>query len=419
MGLAARQGAFRLLSAVLWRGQPLEDALAWAFQGINDPRDRALARAITSATLRWKTDLDAALDRLTTKPLPDDSRARLVITAAFAQLAVLKLPAHAVIATTLELLEAGPRRLAHAVLSRAARGALDLPERPSPPPVLLYNWQQTYPADVVEGLQDALAATPPLDLRLRDPAMTQVWAERLGGVSLMPGHLRLIAPGRIEALEGFAEGQWWVQDLAAQLPALLLRAKAGDAVLDVCAAPGGKTMQLASLGARVTALDMAAKRLERLAANLERTGLAAATVAADALTYTPVAPFTHILVDAPCSATGTYRRHPDVLWARASGSPAPTRAIQAALLRRACDWLAPGGTLVYAVCALEPEEGEAQISALIAERADIALVPVTASEAGPAVVGLAPEGWLRLRPDMLADVGRIDGFFIARLTRRS
>jgi 16S rRNA (cytosine967-C5)-methyltransferase len=408
-----------LLSAVLWRGQPLEEALPWALQGVNDSRDRALARAIASTTLRWKTDLDETLDRLTSRPLPDDARARLVITAAFAQLAVLKLPPHAVISTALEQLEAGPRRLAHAVLTKAIDGALALPDRPTPPPVLFYNWQQTYPADIVAGLQDALAATPPLDLRLRDPATTNHWAKVLGGVSLMPGHVRLSQAGRIEALEGFGEGAWWVQELAAQMPALLLGIKTGDTVLDLCAAPGGKTMQLASLGAAVTALDQSGKRLERLRQNLDRTRLAAKIVTANALEWKPATPLGHILLDAPCSATGTYRRHPDVLWARASGSSAPTRADQAALLDRACDWLAPGGVLVYAVCALEEEEGEDQIRSLLARRSDVALTKIETHEAGPCAVGLTDAGWLRLRPDLLAADGGVDGFFIARLTRTS
>lgn len=415
-GLAARQAANRLLAAVLWRGQPLEEALPWALQGIDDPRDRALARTIATTTIRWKQDLDEALDRLTSKPLPEDARGRLVIGAALAQLAILKIAPHAVISTALEQLEAGPRRLAHAVLSRAVRDGIALPAQPTPPPGILMQWQAIY-GGALEQMQAALGETPPLDLRLRDAGQTADWAARLGGVSLMPGHVRLTQAGRIEALDGFEAGAWWVQELAAQLPALLLGAGPGDAVLDLCAAPGGKTMQLAALGAAVTAVDQSGKRLERLTQNLARTGLAAKAVTANLLQWQPREPYSHILLDAPCSATGTYRRHPDVLWAREGADSAELMQTQTALLDRAAHWLTPGGTLVYAVCALEPAQGEAQVKALLERRRDLRLDAVAADELGPAACGLTPEGWLRLRPDMLVPEGRIDGFFIARLKR--
>ncbi|MCJ2184944.1 RsmB/NOP family class I SAM-dependent RNA methyltransferase, partial [Novosphingobium sp. 1949] len=249
----------------------------------------------------------------------------------------------------------------------------------------------------------------PLDLALRDPAQTAQWAERLGGTSLMPGHVRLSRGTPVAELEGFRDGAWWVQDLAASLPARLLGAGEGRRALDLCAAPGGKTMQLAAQGWNVTALDIAGRRLERLRENLERTQLSAEIVQADALKWTPEAPFDAILLDAPCTATGTSRRHPDVLHRISPRQIAEMTAIQSALLTRAAGWLAPGGVLVYAVCSLEPEEGEAQVEAL----EGLGIVPVVPAELPE---GLKPraDGTVRTDPAMLPEQGGLDGFFIAR-----
>jgi 16S rRNA (cytosine967-C5)-methyltransferase len=250
---------------------------------------------------------------------------------------------------------------------------------------------------------------PPLDLTLRDPAETAVWAERLGGVSLMPGHVRLPRGEAVPDLPGYAEGAWWVQDLAASLPARLLGAGEGRRVLDLCAAPGGKTLQLAAAGWQVSALDASAKRLERLRDNVARTGLAAEVIVADALAWQPDAPFDAILLDAPCTATGTCRRHPDVLHRISERQIAEMAELQAALLARAAQWLVPGARLIYATCSLEPAEGEAQMAAT-----DLRTDPVDAQEL-PAGIAPMPEGWLRTDPGSLADAGGLDGFFIARL----
>jgi len=217
-------------------------------------------------------------------------------------------------------------------------------------------------------------------------------------------------------LPGFAEGAWWVQDLAASLPARLLAPARGEAVLDLCAAPGGKTLQLAAMGARVTAVDIAERRLALVEQNLARTGLSAELVAADALDWTPAAPQTAILLDAPCSATGTARRHPDVLHLKAARNFAPVIETQAALLARAAGWLAPGGRMIYCTCSLEPEEGEAQIARLLAANAAMRLVPIAHAALPPGLaLAPAPQGWLRTLPGQIA--GGIDGFFIALLAR--
>ena len=257
-------------------------------------------------------------------------------------------------------------------------------------------------------MSTALALPPPLDLTLKDPAETVHWAERLGGLSLMPGHIRLPRGQAVEQLDGFGEGAWWVQDLAASLPARLLGEGAGRTVLDLCAAPGGKTMQLAAAGWKVTALDASAKRLDRMRQNLARTGLEAELVQADALTWDAPRRFHAVLLDAPCTATGTCRRHPDVLHRIGPRQIAEMAELQARLLARTAPWVAPGGRLVYAVCSLETEEGEAQAAA-ITQPGD----SMVDGELPPGLT-ITPEGWLRTDPAMLPEAGGLDGFFIAR-----
>ncbi|MDT7934976.1 MAG: RsmB/NOP family class I SAM-dependent RNA methyltransferase [Sphingomonadaceae bacterium] len=413
-GLPARRAALTMLHGVLGLGRPLERQ--YGVLGGLQPSDRGLAQAIALAALRRVTALDAAIDSATPQPLPRDAKARMVLRLALAQAWALGTPPHAIVATALPLLAGGPRRLAHAVLSRV------LSEHAEPPAARLPEpWASRWADRYGEAARDAIAAElerePPLDLALCSPAETSVWAERLGGVSLAPGHVRLPADrahgrGALEALPGFAVGAWWVQDLAASLPARLLGPGPGR-VLDLCAAPGGKTLQLAAAGWEVTALDLSARRLELLAANLARTGLSATAVTADALAWEPPEPFDAVLIDAPCSATGIARRHPDVLYLKATPDLAPLVATQAALAARAAGWLRPGGTLVYAVCSLEPEEGEAQAGALSREPG---LVPIPiAPDELPASLTPTAEGWLRTRPDQLP--GGLDGFFGARFRR--
>jgi 16S rRNA (cytosine967-C5)-methyltransferase len=410
-GSATRLAALRMVDAVLRRGDPLDQAAPPLLRPVRRADDRALAMAIAQEALRWLTDLDALIDSATRQILPPDAKARAVLRLMLVQVLRLNLPPHAVIATGLPLLMGGPRRLAHGVFSAVlARGDSRLPAVPSLPAPVAERWAAAWP-DRVEAIAAGLAEPPPLDLTLANPADTAEWLERLGGTSLMPGHIRLARGQAVETLDGFGAqmggGAWWVQDLAAAIPARLLgqAPHPGARALDLCAAPGGKTMQLAAAGWHVTALDKSARRLERLADNLARTGLSADIVTADAREWQPDARFDAILVDAPCSATGTCRRHPDVLHRIAAIDE--LTALQSALLTRAAGWLNPGGTLVYAVCSLEPAEGEAH------GQIDLVPDPIMAAELPDGIVSTA-QGWLRTDPGMLSGAGGIDGFFAAR-----
>ncbi|MCZ8370880.1 MAG: RsmB/NOP family class I SAM-dependent RNA methyltransferase [Porphyrobacter sp.] len=408
-GLPVRRAALRLLDAVFRRGETLEQAEAVALGDVRKAPDRALAKAIAGESLRWLTDLDALIDSATKQRLPDDAKVRMVLRIMLAQALRLDTPAHAVIATGLPLLAGGPRRLAHGVFSALVKpGRSVLPEAPTLPERVAERWGAEKAAAIAPGL----AFPPELDLALKDSAESETRAVAMGGVTLAPGHVRLPRGAAVDTLADFKAGDWWVQDLAASIPARLLGEGAGKHALDLCAAPGGKTMQLVAAGWNVTALDSSKRRLELLKDNLKRTGLKASPVRADALTWEPKHRFDAILIDAPCTATGTCRRHPDVLHRIGKGQIGEMVELQRALAAKAAEWLNPGGVLVYAVCSLEAEEGEEQ-AAWIDANCGLSPMPITAEEL-PA--GLAPtyEGWLRTHPGMLADLGGLDGFFVAR-----
>lgn len=402
-GAPARRAALKLVDAVLRRGETLDQAAPAATQGLLTYSDKALARALASEVLRWLADLDTLIDSAMKKPLAEDAKARAVLRVMLAGWLRLETPPHAVVATGLPLLTGGPRRLAHGVFSTLVKQNAALPAAPTLPEAVRERW-----GDRSAAIAAGLAEPPPLDLALRDPAETERWATELGGASLAPGHVRLPRGSAIEDLPGFAGGAWWVQDFAASLPARLLGAGDARRVLDLCAAPGGKTLQLAAASWQVTSLDVSNNRLELLRANLARTALPAEVIVADALEWQPDAPFDAILLDAPCTATGTARRHPDVLHRIGPRQIAEMVELQTALLGRAAGWLKPGGRLVYSVCSLEREEGEE-----VAATCPLPLDPVAAGELSP---GLAPtaDGLLRTDSGMLADAGGLDGFFIAR-----
>lgn len=405
-GLPARRAALNLVDAVLRRGETLDQAAGAALARVKGDADRALARAIAGETLRWKVDLDALIDSATRQRLADDAKPRAVLQLMLAQVLRLETPPHAVIATGLPLLVAGPRRLAHGVFSTLMKQGAALPGVPTLPEDVAGRWGERG-----DAIAAALAEPPPLDLALRDPAATAEWAERMGGTSLLQGHLRLPRGTAVEHLPGFRDGAWWVQDLAASLPARLLGPGEGRAALDLCAAPGGKTMQLAAQGWQVTSLDNSKRRLERLRENLARTRLEAEVVLADALAWEPEERFDAILLDAPCTATGTARRHPDVLHRIGPRQIEEMADLQARLVQRAAGWLKPGGRLVYAVCSLEPEEGEDQVVP-----AGLSPLPITADEL-PSGLAPTPSGSLRTDPGMLAENGGLDGFFVSRWTK--
>jgi 16S rRNA (cytosine967-C5)-methyltransferase len=418
-GVPARRAALRLLDAVLRRGQPLESALHGATQGLRESADRGLVHAIAGAVLRHLPDLDALIDSATRQNLAPDSKARAALRIALAQALALGTPPHAAIATVLPLVDGGPRRLVHGVLGTLLRSGVGLPDPPTLPAPLALRWQVAWGEPVLEATSRALAGRPATDISLKDDSATSAWAERLGGVSLATGHVRLPADTAITSLPGFDEGDWWVQDLAASLPARMLGEGEGRTALDLCAAPGGKTMQLAAAGWQVTAVDQSRARMERLAANLARTGLTARQVVADLLSWEPDAPVDAILLDAPCSATGIFRRHPDVIHRVNPRLIGEMAELQARLLERAWHWLRPSGTLVYATCSLEPAEGEAQIAALMAAAGDaLTLVPADADSL-PDGLSATTQGWLRTLPGHLENAGGLDGFFTAKVRRSS
>lgn len=412
-GVPARKGALKLLMAVLGRGTPLELAIESSLDGIAMANDRALARHLASTVLRWLPDLDALIDSATPKALPEDARARMVLRIALAGWLKLETPQHAAVATALPLVEGGPRRLVHGVLGNLMRGEASLPDVPHLPDLFAIRWAMDWGPAVADAAARSLAEEPAVDLTLRDAGETARWVTELEGVSLLPGHVRVRRRGALTEWPGFAEGAWWVQDLAASLPVRLLGAGAGEAVLDLCAAPGGKTMQLAALGAEVTALDVSEARLARVRENLARTRLSANLVVGDALRWEPGRLFDRILLDAPCSATGIFRRHPDVLHLKGARDLTPLTLLQAALLRRAAAWLKPGGTLVYATCSLDPREGER-----IAERV-VATLPRAPFLVDELPLGLEPtgEGWVRTLPGVMEAEGGMDGFFVGRMRK--
>lgn len=409
-GTAPRRAALRLIDAVLRRGDPLDIAAHAATQGL-PPADRAFAVAIAAETLRWMRAIDALIDSATEQPLPDDVKARAVLRIALAQLLALKNPAHAVVATALPLVAGGPRRLVHALLSRAQQDAWALPERAALPAATAERWTAQWGADMIAAAEAAWSAPPPIDLGFAAEPGAEEWAD---AVTLAPRHRRLPRGRAVEVMPGYHGGGWWVQDLAASLPARLLGPGEGRSVLDLCAAPGGKTMQLAAAGWRVTAVDASAKRLTRLRENLTRTGLTADIVQGDIRNWSPDELADAALLDAPCSATGIFRRHPDVLHRIEPREIAGMAALQRELLDRAAAWVKPGGLLVYATCSLERAEGEEQIAAFLSEHPGWRIEPARADELPAAIVPDA-SGFVRTLPTILADAGGLDGFFAARL----
>ena len=421
----AREIAMDCLAAVLRRGRRLEDALNdHPGYGRLEARDRAFARLLVATTLRRLGQIDRLIGHCLERPLPAKAAGVTdILRLGLAQLLFIGTPAHAAVDTTVTLAAkhepAKLKPLVNAVMRRMTREGAGLiatgdAGRLNTPDWLWRSWSKAYGEDTCHAIANAHLSEPPLDITVKDEDGD--WAAKLDARRLPTSTLRR-ALAKPSELPGFSDGAWWVQDAAASLPARLLGDVRGKTVIDLCAAPGGKTAQLAAMGANVIALDRSEKRLERLKGNLARLNLEARLVAADALTWRPDAPAEAILLDAPCTGTGTLRRHPNIARTKERGDVERLAARQDELLLAAVAMLAPGAVLVYTVCSLQPEEAEMRVAALIAAGAPVRRENVQSSEIGGLAQAITDAGDLRTLPCHLADLGGMDGFYAARLRR--
>ena len=418
-GLPARAAALDLLTTALSRRAGLDEGLGHPAMAALPPRDRAFARALVMATLRWLGPIDTALQARLKKPPPE--RIVNVLRLGVAQILVLKTPAHAAVGATVDLCAAQKggmafKGLVNAVLRGLTREPPDFSD-PSlmAPTWLAARWRSAFGADDAQAIAALIGAEPATDITLQDPADAGELAAPLEAEILAGGSLRVGLKGEVSSWPGFEDGRWWVQDASAAIPARLLDIQRGQTALDMCAAPGGKTLQMAAAGGKVTALDRSAGRIKRVSENLKRTGLGAEVVVADAAEWRDGRAFDAVLLDAPCSATGTFRRHPDMLWVASPADIPKLAAVQARLLDSAARRVKPGGRLVYCVCSLEPEEGEGQVAAFLARHPDFRLEPAAPGEGGAPEASLRPDGTLRILPHHRP--GGTDGFYVARLRR--
>ena len=436
-GLAARRIAADILDGVLHKRRTLDEQLdgGAAHPGLKtlSDRDRALMRRLVATILRRLGTLGHVLSRLLDRGIPTDApRAQSALLIGAAQILWMEVPDHAAVDLSVRLVQSDRRAakyagLVNAVLRRCAREGQPLidevkSETLDLPPWLLARWIAHYGEAVARDIAVAIGHEPSLDITVKSDAAQ--WATRLHGQTLPTGSVRTLLQGSVTMLPGFAEGQWWVQDAAAALPARLFGDTAGKTIVDLCAAPGGKTAQLAQAGARVVAVDRSPGRMTRLRDNLARLSLTADQVVTDAAEWAGgngSGEFDGILVDAPCSSTGTIRRHPDVAWLRQEGDVGALMALQKRLLHKAVTLLKPGGTLVYCTCSLEPEEGEQAIAALLAAESAVRRAPIDAGEVAGLAEIVTAEGDLRTLPCHLPHndprLGGLDGFYAARLVK--
>ena len=434
-GLAARRIAADILDGVLHKHRTLDDQLdgAGAHPALKTlaDRDRALMRRLVATILRRLGTLGHLLSRLLDRGIPTDApRAQSALLIGAAQILWMDVPDHAAVDLSVRLVQSDRRAakyagLVNAVLRRCARegaGIVDevKTETLDIPTWLLKRWIAHYGESAAKAMAQAISHEPSLDLTVKsDPAQ---WATRLHGEQLPTGTVRTLLQGSVTMLPGFSEGAWWVQDAAAALPARLFGDIKGKTIVDFCAAPGGKTAQLAQAGAHVIALDRSPARVARLKDNMTRLSLEAEAIVVDAAEWQgDNGGFDGILIDAPCTSTGTIRRHPDVAWLRQEADIAALGALQKRLLQRATSLLNPGGTLVYCTCSLEPEEGEAAVAALLAAEHGLKRVPVAPEEVAGLAEIINPQGDLRTLPSHLAHadprLGGLDGFYAARLVK--
>lgn len=436
-GLAARQAATRLLSAVIDARTPL-DALTDGEHGhpqylALDGRDRALVRAILVSALRFRRTIEAIIAGQLERPLPGNARSlSALLHVAAAQILFLDVPDSAAVNLAVAQAKADPRSARFAALVNAVlrnigrRKDLLLPktleETTDAPDWMVERLDDAYGRETALRILQVHRTESPVDFSVK--SSPELWAERLGGRVLPNGSVRVDdLTVSVPELPGFSEGEWWVQDAAASLPPRMLGDVAGLEVADLCAAPGGKTAALALAGAKVTAVDQSGNRLRRLRGNLARLGLSAEVVEADILQWQPERKFDAILLDAPCSSTGTVRRHPDVLWTKSPEDIARLAGLQRRLLERCFELVKPGGVVVFSNCSLDREEGEDLVRSLLSDRPDISLDPIRPEELPGAAHFIADEGWLRTIPTpddgQLQQLAGVDGFFAARFRKNA
>jgi 16S rRNA (cytosine967-C5)-methyltransferase len=423
---SARLCALGALVHTLDKHKPLDSS--WAndrhFQGLS-PSDRAFSQMLAKTVMRRLGQIDAVLNAFLEHPLNSGaSRIMHVLRLGVAQLIWLETPPHAAVHCAVEMTKQLKMEkfggLVNAVLKKVSVGGRAMVDaqdaaRVNTPDWLWNAWEKAYGAELTRKIAEVHLLEPPLDITVKkDPAF---WAQQLGGVVLPIGSVRLRETRNITNLQGFAEGSWWVQDMAATIPARLLGDVKDKRVIDLCAAPGGKTAQLAQAGAKVSAIDVSKERIAMLKTNVHRLQLNAEYVITDASKWLPTFAPDAILLDAPCSATGTLRRHPDVAWHRKPEEIARLVITQATMLRHAFDMLKPGGTLVYSVCSLQPEEGEQQITAMLADRKDATLIPVDPAMLGGTTECITTRGEVRTLPCHLAELDGMDGFYAAILMK--
>ncbi|WP_343080677.1 RsmB/NOP family class I SAM-dependent RNA methyltransferase [Ostreiculturibacter nitratireducens] len=422
-GITARAAALELILGVIEERASLADQVAGGAIDALDPADRARAQRLAVTVLRQVSKADAVLKPHLRKRPP--ARVQAILRLAAIEMLGEGAAAHGVVNAAVAMTRKGGRKaesfagLVNAVLRRVAE---DGPARwASLPPQELPGWlrgrlMSAYGKAAVQAMEAVQAGQAPLDLTPRD-GDAEALAARVGGEALPTGSVRTLSAGQVSALPGFAEGDWWVQDAAAALAARALAIGPGARVLDLCAAPGGKTLQLAAAGAEVTAVDISGARLERLRQNLGRCRLTAEVVVADALEYQPPAPYDAVLLDAPCSATGTIRRHPDLPFVRDPAALKELFALQSLLLDRAVELTRPGGRLVLCTCSLLPEEGERLAEAALERHPELRVLRDAVALPGTEPGWVGPEGGLRLRPDYWAERGGMDGFYIIAFER--
>ena len=428
-GMSARKACLVLLEDVLQRKQALDHALASqdAFKALPQ-RDRGFVRMLVTTCLRRMGQIDDIVERALERDTPRNLTLQNILRIGVTQILFMDVADHAAVDTSVRLAEEQgmdkQKAFVNAVLRTITREGTGWKHkqdetRLNTPEWLLKLWIEDYELRTAAEIAKANLSEAPLDITVRDPESRNFWASNFKATQMTTGTLRKTSGGAVSELQGFDEGHWWVQDASAAIPAQLFGDVSGEHVYDLCAAPGGKTLQLAAMGAHVTALDRSANRLKRLQANLERMQLTenVEVVTADAGSWRPQEPAGYVLLDAPCSATGTLRRHPDVAHLKSATDVSRLQSLQAALLKNAFEMLMPGGVLVYCTCSLQKAEGEQQVEAFLKTEPQAARLPIAAAELGGFDEALTEDGDLRILPFHQAALGGMDGFYIARLTK--